>query len=132
KSILSVVASVAEVAAFIPGPIGAAAAPKVARASTAVRAAGSRAGAAVSALVRDGRTAIAIVRSARGVQGMAPGIGRELIVSQRAATWAGRLWTVGGRSTSIGRRISRSGLQQYRPPVFKPNLGYRQANFENR
>ena len=91
-----------------------------------------RAATAVTSALRDAKHAVTIVAKARSARGFAPGIGREMVVSERAANWAGRLWTLGGRVTSSGGRITANGLRQYRPPAFKPQLGYRQANFESR
>ncbi|WP_448630650.1 RHS repeat-associated core domain-containing protein [Cellulomonas soli] len=98
----------------------------------ATRAAPKMARAAVAA-VRDAHDAVKVVRAASRSVGNAPGIGNELVVSERAATWAGRLWTpgAGSRVTSIGGRISGDGLRQVRATTFKA-VGYRQANFESR
>lgn len=70
-----------------------------------------------------------IVRAARAAQGMSGGVR-----ATRATSWlAGRMWTgSGSRTTSIGGRMSRDGLRQWRPMTFKRNLGYAQSNFESR
>ena len=70
-----------------------------------------------------------IVRVARAAQGFSGGI-----KATRATSWlAGRMWTgLGSRTTSIGGRISRDGLRQWRPPTFKPKLQAYQSNFESR
>ncbi|MBX9246209.1 DNRLRE domain-containing protein [Actinotalea ferrariae] len=106
-------------AARTAGQMAARAAPRIQRASTAAR-----------AVARDARDAAVILRQAHASRGMAPGFGNAITVSARAANWAGRVWTLGGRATSVGGYISRNRLLQYRAPSSKPSLGIRQANFE--
>ncbi|MCF4123704.1 DNRLRE domain-containing protein [Antribacter sp. KLBMP9083] len=91
-----------------------------------------RAARAAASAARDGYDAVRIVVSARRSTGMAPEFGKQLAVSERAAGWAGRLWTLRGRTTSIGGRMSGDKLRGYRPPTFKPAHNIRQANFERR
>lgn len=149
RGIVKTVAKVGEIASIIPGPIGAAAAgvSSLAYAATgnkkkalsmaatvaiaAVGAGSVWAAVKVGRASRDAYHAVKVVRAAAKTVGNGPGRG-QLTISVRSAKWAGKLWTVGGRTTSIGGRLSKNGLRSYRPPSYKAKLGYAQANFQSR
>ncbi|WP_448062210.1 RHS repeat-associated core domain-containing protein [Cellulomonas hominis] len=95
-------------------------------------AAAAKIGRAVRAGATDAHDAIAVVSRARRTIGMAPGVGRELQVSERGSRWASRLWLGrGARPTPVGA-MSRDGLRQARSITLKPKLGYSQINLESR
>lgn len=83
---------------------------------------------AAAVAVRVVSTAIKIAKVARAGESLAK-FGQ---VSRLTSNLAGRIYT-GRPLASIGKSlVSRDGLRQYRPPVFKVRQGYVQSNFQYR